>query len=149
MTVFNTWNHGWNLYLKNVFFFFKRLLLLFSLPICKKKSRKCRLCECVAPPPGGDEVQQMLPALADFVELVLDLGGFVVLAGLGQALAHRLQLLLVLLSHADLLLVVLGRTETIESGSAQGQAEWCGARSRRSHAVRCNSMKLQTSSVGE
>lgn len=64
---------------------------------------------CVAPPPGSDEVQQMLPTFADFVEFVLDLGGFVVLAGFGKALAHGLQLLLVLLSHADLFLVVLER----------------------------------------
>lgn len=52
----------------------------------------------------------MLPALADFVEFVLDLGSFAVLAGPGQALAHSLQLLLVLLSYTDLLLVVLGET---------------------------------------
>lgn len=50
----------------------------------------------------------MLPALADFAEFVLDLGSFAVLAGPGQALAHNLQLLLVLLSDTDLLLVVLG-----------------------------------------
>lgn len=65
----------------------------------------------LAHPPGSDEVQQMLPALADFVQFVLDLGSFAVLAGPGQALAHHLQLLLVLLSHADLLLVVLGQRQ--------------------------------------
>lgn len=50
----------------------------------------------------------MLPALVDFAEFVLDLNSFAVLAGPGQALAHILQLLLVLLSYTDLLLVVLG-----------------------------------------
>lgn len=123
------------IYTEKKIIFFKKFLLLFSLPIFKK-TRKCRLCECVAPPPGGDEVQQMLPALADFVELVLDLGGFVVLAGLGQALAHRLQLLLVLLSHADLLLVVLGRTETTERLSA-----------RQSRAVRCTEQEITYSKM--
>ncbi|TNN68502.1 hypothetical protein EYF80_021287 [Liparis tanakae] len=58
-------------------------------------------------PPGSDEVQQVLPALANFAEFVLDLGRLAVLAGPGQAGAHNLQLLLVLLSYTDLLLVVL------------------------------------------
>ena len=49
----------------------------------------------------------MLPALADFAEFVLDLGRLAVLAGPGQTLTHDLQLLLVLLSDTDLLLVVL------------------------------------------
>lgn len=73
------------------------------------KAKTAVSARCVAPPPGSDEVQQMLPTFADFVEFMLDLGGFVVLAGLGQALAHGLQLLLVLLSHTDLFLVVLER----------------------------------------
>lgn len=79
---------------------------VLSLPTNEENAVSAR---CVAPPPGSDEIQQMLPTFADFVEFVLDLGGFVVLAGLGQALAHGLQLLLVLLSHADLFLVVLER----------------------------------------
>lgn len=81
---------------------------LFSTP-----PQKCPLsvCKSLAHPPGSDEVQQMLPALADFVQFVLDLGSFVVLAGPGQALTHHLQLLLVLLSHTDLLLVVLGQRQ--------------------------------------
>lgn len=49
----------------------------------------------------------MLPALADFVEFLLDLGSFALLAGPRQTLPHRLQLLLVFLSDVDLLLVVL------------------------------------------
>lgn len=49
----------------------------------------------------------MLPALADFVEFVLDFRRLAVLAGPGQTLTHNLQLLLVLLSDTDLLLVVL------------------------------------------
>ena len=52
----------------------------------------------------------MLPALIDFAEFVLDLNGLAVLAGPCQALAHILQLLLVLLRYTDLLLVVLGGT---------------------------------------
>lgn len=66
-------------------------------------------------PPGSDEVQQVLPALVDFAEFVLDLGSLAVLAGPGQALTHNLQLLLVLLSYTDLLLVVLER-ETHQAG---------------------------------
>lgn len=61
----------------------------------------------ILPPPGSDEVQQVLPAFADFAEFVLDLGCLVVLTGFGQTLAHDLQLLLVFLSHTDFLLVVL------------------------------------------
>lgn len=53
----------------------------------------------------------MLPALANFAEFVLDFCCLVVLAGPGQALPHNLQLLLVLLSYADLLLVVLGEKQ--------------------------------------
>lgn len=58
-------------------------------------------------PPGCNEIQQVLPALADFVEFVLDFRRLAVLAGPGQTLTHNLQLLLVLLSDTDLLLVVL------------------------------------------
>lgn len=61
----------------------------------------------ILPPPGSDEVQQVLPAFADFAEFVFDLGRLVVLTGFGQTLAHDLQLLLVFLSHTDFLLVVL------------------------------------------
>lgn len=73
--------------------------------------QKHTLCLSPAHPPGSDEVQQVLPALTDFGEFVLDLSSFAVLAGSGQALAHNLQLLLILLSHADLLLVVLGERQ--------------------------------------
>jgi len=57
--------------------------------------------------PGSDEVQEVLPAVADFVEFLLDLHRLAGVAGSGQPLAQLLQLQLVLLGHGDLLLVVL------------------------------------------
>lgn len=57
--------------------------------------------------PGSDQVQQVLPAVAHFVELLFDLGGFALVTGPGQTLAQLVQLQLVLLRHGDLLLVVL------------------------------------------
>ena len=78
--------------------------------------------------PGSDEVQQVLPALADLAELVLDLGSLAVVAGPGQALPHHLQLLLVLLGHANLLLVVLeaGRDRERERERGEGEARGRG-----------------------
>lgn len=58
----------------------------------------------------------MLPALADFAEFVLDLGRLAVLAGLSQALTHDLQLLFVLLSYTDLLLIVLAEKNGLTHG---------------------------------
>lgn len=62
----------------------------------------------------------MLPALAHFAELVLDFRRLAVLARPRQAITHHLQLLLVLLSNTDLLLVVLeGRgmfNESVKGG---------------------------------
>lgn len=59
--------------------------------------------------PGSDQVQKVLPALVDFVELLLDLGSFALLAGPCQTLPHRLQLLLVFLRHINLFLILLGK----------------------------------------
>lgn len=58
--------------------------------------------------PGSDQVQKVLPALADFVEFQLDLSSFALLAGPSQTLPHRLQLLLVFLSYINLFLILLG-----------------------------------------
>lgn len=69
----------------------------------------CSALQSPVNPPGRNKVQQVLPALADFAEFVLDLSSLAVLAGPGQALTHHLQLRLVLLSYTDLLLVVLVR----------------------------------------
>lgn len=57
--------------------------------------------------PGSNKVQQMLPAVADFGELLLDVSGFARVAGSGKALSEPMQMLLVLLCHRYLLLVVL------------------------------------------
>ena len=67
--------------------------------------------------PSSDEVQQVLPAFADFAEFVLDVWGLAVLTGPGQTLPHHLQLLLVLLSHTNLFLVVLRSRAGVRTGT--------------------------------
>lgn len=62
--------------------------------------------ECVFSP-GSDQVQEVLPAVADLVQFLLDFNSFALVAGSGQALAQLVQLQLVLLGDGDLLLVVL------------------------------------------
>lgn len=76
-------------------------------PLSQALSRFKRGLGSPSNPPGCDQVQQVLPALADFAEFVLNLSRLAVLAGPGQTLTHHLQLLLVFLGDADLLLVVL------------------------------------------
>ncbi len=49
--------------------------------------------------PSFYKVKQMLPALVDFAELVLDFCSFAFVAGLSQSLPHLFQLMLVLLGH--------------------------------------------------
>lgn len=64
--------------------------------------------------PGSDQVQKVLPALVDFVEFLLDLSSFALLAGPCQTLPHRLQLLLVFLCYINLFLILLGeRHQTV------------------------------------
>lgn len=62
--------------------------------------------ECVLSP-GSDQVQEVLPAVADLAEFLLDFSCLALVTGSGQALSQQVQLQLVLLSHRDLLLVVL------------------------------------------
>lgn len=58
-------------------------------------------------PPSFYKVKQMLPALIDFAEFVLDFCSFAFMAGLSQSLPHLFQLILVLFGHWDLFLIVL------------------------------------------
>lgn len=62
--------------------------------------------------PGSDEIQEVLPAVADFVEFLFNFSCFALVTGSGQALSQQVQLKLVLLSHSDLLLVVLRHNAT-------------------------------------
>lgn len=69
--------------------------------------------------PGSDEIQEVLPAVADFVEFLSDFSCFALVTGSGQALSQLVQLQLVLLSQSDLLLVVLrhNATQPVSKGS--------------------------------
>lgn len=62
--------------------------------------------ECVLSP-GSNQVQEVLPAVADLAQFLLDFSSFALVAGSGQALSQLVQLQLVLLGNSDLLLVVL------------------------------------------
>lgn len=57
--------------------------------------------------PSCYKVKQMLPALIDFAEFVLDFCSFAFMAGLSQSLPHLFQLMLALRGHWDLFLIVL------------------------------------------
>lgn len=57
--------------------------------------------------PGSDQVQEVLPAVADLAEFLPDFSRLALVTGSGQALSQLVQLQLVLLGHRDLLLVVL------------------------------------------
>lgn len=57
--------------------------------------------------PGSDEIEEVLPAVADFGELLFDFSCLALVTGSGQALSQLVQVQLVFLSHSDLLLVVL------------------------------------------
>lgn len=57
--------------------------------------------------PGSNQVQEVLPAVADLAEFLLDFSRLALVTGSGQPLSQLVQLQLVLLSHRDLLLVVL------------------------------------------
>lgn len=62
--------------------------------------------KCVASP-GSDQVQEVLPSVADLAQFLLDFSSFALVAGSGQALSKLMQLQLVLLGDGDLFLVVL------------------------------------------
>lgn len=62
--------------------------------------------------PGSNEIQEVLPAVIDFVEFLLNFSGFACVTGSGQALSQLVQLQLVFLRHSDLLLVVLIHSAT-------------------------------------
>lgn len=49
--------------------------------------------------PSCYKVKQMLPALIDFAEFVLDFCSFAFMAGLSQSLPHLFQLMLALRGH--------------------------------------------------
>ena len=85
--------------------------------------------------PGSYEVQEVLPSLAHHAELVFDLRGLGLMAGPGQRLSDLLQLLLVLLGHANLLLVVLeaGRDRERERERGEGEARGRGMEIGRAH----------------
>lgn len=57
--------------------------------------------------PGSDEIEEVLPAVADFGEFLFDFSCLALVTGSGQALSQLVQVQLVFLSHSDLLLVVL------------------------------------------
>lgn len=57
--------------------------------------------------PSSNEIQEMLPAVADFVEFLFNFSCFSLMTGLGQALSKPMQMLLILLCNCDLLLVIL------------------------------------------
>lgn len=61
---------------------------------------------CVASP-GSDQVQEVLPSVADLAQFLLDFNSFALVAGSGQTLSQLVQVQLVLLGDGDLLLVVL------------------------------------------
>lgn len=62
--------------------------------------------------PCSDEIEEVLPTVADFVEFLIDLSRFALVTGSGQALSQLVQLQLVFFSHSDLLLIVLGHNTT-------------------------------------
>ncbi len=86
-------------------------VLCLILHIMKQITGLCKLLRHVFSP-GPNEIQEMLPAVADFVELLFDFSCFALVTGSGQALSQPVQLHLVLLSHGDLLLVVLSHNTT-------------------------------------
>lgn len=87
---------------------------LFHILFCmcwNKLQDYFKLLKCVFPP-GSDEIQEVLPAVADFVEFLFDFRRLALVTGSGQAFSQPVQLQLVLFSHSDLLLVVLRHNAT-------------------------------------
>lgn len=66
--------------------------------------------------PGSDQIQEVLPAVSNFVEFLFNLKCLTFVTGFGEAFSQMVQLELVFFRHFNLLLVVL-RHNTTQTGS--------------------------------